>query len=33
MFEWAPGIPILDDTTRNEDEGSNKEKPEDKIIE
>ena len=33
MFEWATGIPILDDTTRNEEEGSDKEKPEDNIVE
>ena len=33
MFEWSTGIPILDDTTRNKEEGSDKEKPEDDIVE
>ena len=33
IFEWAPGIPILDDMTGNEDEGSDEENPEDELVE
>ena len=33
MFEWATGIPILDDMTRNEEDGYEKYKPEDNIVE
>ena len=33
MFEWAPGIPILDDMTGNEDKGSEEENPEDRLAE
>ena len=33
MFEWATGIPILDYMTRNEEDGYEKYKPEDNIVE
>ena len=33
MFEWAPGILIMDETTKNEDKGSNEEIYEIKLIE
>ena len=33
MFEWAPGIPILDDMKGNEDEGYDEEKYEDDLVE
>ena len=33
MFEWAPGIPILDEMTGNEYGGSDEENPEDDILE
>ena len=33
MFEWAPGIPILDDMTGNEDKGSDKENSGGKLVE
>ena len=33
MFEWATGIPILDNMTGNEDEGSDEENPEENLVE
>ena len=33
MFDWAPGITILDDMKVNEYKGSDKENPEDELIE
>ena len=33
MFEWAPGVPILEHITGNEDEGYDKENPEDELVE
>ena len=32
MFEWAPGITILDNMIGNEDEGYDEEKYEDKLV-
>ena len=33
MFDWAPGIPILDDIEGNEDKGSYEENTQDDIVE
>ena len=32
MFEWAPGMPILDNMTGNEDAGYDEENPEDEFV-
>ena len=33
MFEWPPGMPILDDMTGNEDKGYDEENIEDNLVE
>ena len=33
MFEWALGIPILDNMTSNEDTGYYEENPEEELVE
>ena len=33
MFEWTPGIPILNNMTGNEEKGSDKENSEDLLLE